>query len=81
MILFGISLFIYPTVASWLIEKETASYVEVFNRDYMPAKTEEESIVKKKTTRCMKNQLLTMKRYLLKGRWIFRIPGAVSSFP
>ena len=47
MILFGIGLFIYPTVAAWLIEKETASYVEVFNRDYMPAKNEEESTVKK----------------------------------
>lgn len=47
MILFGISLFIYPMVSTWIIEKETASYVDVFVQDYMPAKTEEESAVKK----------------------------------
>lgn len=81
MILFGISLFIYPTVASWLIEKETASYVEVFNRDYMPAKTEEESTVKKENDPLYEKSVAYNEKIFAEGQVDFSDPWSCVQLP
>lgn len=81
MILFGIGLFIYPTVATWLIKKETASYVEVFNQDYMPAKTEEESISKKENDPLFEKSVAYNKKIFDEGQVDFSDPWSCVQFP
>ena len=81
MVLFGISLFIYPTVSTWLIEKETASYVEVFNQDYMPAKTEAESTVKKENDPLYEKSVAYNEKIFDEGQVNFSDPWSCVQLP
>lgn len=81
MILFGISLFIYPMVSTWLIEKETASYVDVFDQDYMPAKTEEESAVKKENDPLYEKSVAYNEKIFNEGQVNFSDPWSCVQLP
>ena len=81
MILFGISLFIYPTVSTWIIEKETASYVDVFDQDYMPAKTEEESAVKKENDPLYEKSVAYNEKIFNEGQVNFSDPWSCVQLP
>lgn len=81
MILFGVSLFTYPMVSTWLIEKETASYVEVFDQDYMPAKTGEESAVKKENDPLYEKSVAYNEKIFEEGQVDFSDPWSCIQLP